>query len=109
MSGSVDVEVEVPVMSFADLKAALDKLTPEQLAKPVIWVGDDRGGLIQSLGFAEEDAICDEADTGEVFARSEFEEQCADDPERLAQGRVTCKKGSPLLYTDCVSIVDGKG
>ncbi len=89
-------------MTFAELKAALEKLTPEQLAKPVLWCGDDRGGHIDSFGFTEDDTILDEGDTGELFTRSDFERICREDnePERFAKGVVTLEKGAPMLFTD---------
>lgn len=34
-------------MTFQQLKNAIDKLTPEQLAEPVRWWGDERGGTIE--------------------------------------------------------------
>lgn len=89
-------------MTFAELKAALDKLTPEQLAHPALWAGDDRGGEITSFAFTEEDCIRDEGDSGELFLRGDFEKSCAEygDEERRAAGVITCPKGTPMLFTE---------
>lgn len=91
-------------MTFAELKAALEKLTPEQLARPAYWSGEERGGEIESLGLTEEDYIRDDGDSGEIFSRTDFEESCREygDADRAAKGVVCFEKGSPLLYTDGV-------
>lgn len=89
-------------MTFAELKAALEKLTPEQLALPARWSGEERGGEIDALELTDEDCLLDEGDTGELFLRSDLEDQCLafGGKERLAAAVVTCPKGTPLLFTD---------
>lgn len=44
-------------MTFAELKAELDKLTPEQLAAEVIWWGNERGGKICHVRVLEEEYV----------------------------------------------------
>lgn len=94
-------------MTYAELQAAIEKLTPEQRAMPVRWCGEERGGEIDSLQLTDEDVLRDEGDSGELFMRSELEEDCKADPldgtERLAAAVVTLEKGAPLLYTDGVA------
>lgn len=49
-------------MTFAELKAQLEDLTPEQLAAPVIWCGDEQGGVVRSLWIAQEDWVDNDGD-----------------------------------------------
>lgn len=44
-------------MTYGELKAALEGFTPEQLALPVRWSGDERGGPIQSVVVLDEDHV----------------------------------------------------
>lgn len=92
-------------MTYAELKSALDKLTPEQLEKPALWCGDDRGGEIESLGFTEEDTYRDDGDTGELFTSTDFHEACLVDggQDRFDFGKLTLPAGSPMLFTDGVA------
>lgn len=46
-------------MTFLELKQALDALTPEQLANPVLWWGDERGGKMASLFVLPENYVRD--------------------------------------------------
>ena len=46
-------------MTLEELRDALCKLTPEQLARDAVWVGDERGGKIKSVWIAEEDHLGD--------------------------------------------------
>lgn len=46
-----------PKITYADLKNELDKLNPEQLAMPVIWSGDERGGHVRSVHVEPEDIV----------------------------------------------------
>lgn len=87
-------------MTFAELKAALSTLTPEQLAESARWVGDDRGGVIDALEFADEDTIYDN-DSGELYQRSQYEAEYGDPAKgcKWPEHRVVGKKGTPLLFT----------
>ena len=58
-------------MTYAELKAVLDALTPDQLAQPVIWSGDERGGFVKYVWIAAEDWIGDSSDHETFMARSE--------------------------------------
>ena len=49
-------------MTYAELKAACDKLTPAQLAQPVVWSGDERGGHVRQVWTSEEDWIGEPGD-----------------------------------------------
>jgi hypothetical protein len=44
-------------MTYQELLAALSALTPAQLAQPVVWSGDERGGKVSRVWIAEEDWI----------------------------------------------------
>lgn len=43
--------------TYAELLEDLRQLTPEQLAHPVKWFGDERGGAIARLDITEEDHV----------------------------------------------------
>lgn len=75
-------------MTFAELKAKLDSLTPEQLAAEVIWCGDECGGPINELWIAEEDWVDND---GDCEPRSVVP---TDDGE---DHRVLIPKGTPQL------------
>lgn len=47
--------IPAPAMTFKDLKTALDRATPEQLSKPVLWWGEERGGVINFIFSLDED------------------------------------------------------
>ncbi len=51
--------------TFGDLLAALQKLTPEQLAYPAYWFGDEKGGRIEHLHVETEDHINPSGDMAE--------------------------------------------
>lgn len=90
-------------MTFAELRNELEKLTPEQLSYEAHWVGDGRGGVIESLAFADEDTIYDD-DSGELYSRSEYEAEHGDPAKGCVwpEHSVVGEKGTPLLYTDGV-------
>jgi hypothetical protein len=81
-------------VTFAELKAQLDALTPEQLAFDVTWSGDERGGPVSALWIADEDWLVD--DYGPI-RRSEFEK---DDLEAASTARVCVPLGMPQLMVD---------
>jgi hypothetical protein len=60
-----------PRLTFADLKAHLENLTPEQLAAPVVWVGDERGGHVKEVYVHSEDWVGDPSDGETWLPRSE--------------------------------------
>jgi len=85
-------------MTFADLKAVLDTFTPEQLAMPVRWCGEERGGEIQGVEVLDEEhVLVDDRDGMEPASAY------ADDPEAQAEITARWPAGTPLLCTDEVS------
>jgi hypothetical protein len=81
-------------ITFAELKAEIGRFTPEQLALPVMWWGDERGGDIDGVQVLDEDWL---GGDGEPPApRSAFGEDTRL-PEEL---KVVWKKGTPVLSTD---------
>ena len=58
-------------MTYAELKQQLDVLTPEQLAQPVVWAGDERGGHVKSVWIAEEEWLGDPGDHETWMPRTE--------------------------------------
>lgn len=81
-------------MTFADLKAALDTLTPEQLSRDVVWTGDERGGIVKRLWVAEEDWVENDGDC-EPLSVIVFDP--GEDPKSR---RVFIPKGTPQLVVD---------
>lgn len=79
-------------MTFADLKAELNKLTPDQLAVEVTWTGDERGGKVVELWIAAEDWVGTE--DGDCEPRSVV------DPEDAANAQVIIPAGTPQLLVD---------
>ena len=58
-------------ITYADLKAKLDEMTPEQLAQPIVWSGDERGGYVHEIWIAPEDWVGDPSDHETWLPRSE--------------------------------------
>lgn len=87
--------VPAPPMTYAQLAAKLATFTPEQLAMPVRWWGEERGGEVQKVDVLDEEYIClDDRDGMEpvsVFAGEDYEESEVE--ERWP-------KGTPLLAVD---------
>ena len=84
-------------MTYAELKAVLDTLTPEQLAQPVVWTGDERGGHVRYVWIAEEDWIGDSSDYESVLPRTEAMKV---DPESYGDAEVVIPKGTVHLTVD---------
>jgi hypothetical protein len=82
-------------MIYAELKAQLEALSPEQLAMEVVWSGDDRGGKVKSLWIAEEDWI--DGGDGDYEPRSVV---AANEPEIVEDADVMILKGTPHLMVD---------
>lgn len=85
-------------MTLAELKAQLDKLTPEQLAAPAVWCGDERGGVIKEVYVHAEDWIGDRGDPETYLPRTEALKQYdADDLENMT---VCVPMGTVYLMVD---------
>ena len=82
-------------MIYAELKAHLEALSPEQLAMEVVWSGDARGGKVKSLWIAEEDWIG--GGDGDCEPRSVV---AATEPEIVEEATVLIPKGTPHLMVD---------
>lgn len=81
-------------MTFADLKAALDKMSPEALAQPARWWGDERGGVVEKLDALDEDYV----NFGEGF---EPWSTYTDDPDVSRDEAIAeLPKGTPILGLD---------
>lgn len=87
---------KAPPLTLAELKEKLDALTPEQLAKPAIWAGDERGGHIRHVWVAPEDELGDGYE--DCLARSEIAKQGLE--EDYADSRVVVSKGDVWLMVD---------
>jgi hypothetical protein len=70
---SHEKRTEMPGITYADLKAALDAMTSEQLAQHVVWSGAERGGYVQSVFVHAEDWIGDSSDPETWVPRSDAE------------------------------------
>lgn len=82
-------------MTFGELKAALAAMTAEQLAMPVLWCGEERGGEIQRVDVLDEEHIVVDARDG-----MEPASVYADDTEALAEVTARWPAGTPMLCTD---------
>lgn len=83
------------LITWAQLKARIDTMTTEQLAEPVIWWGEEKGGFIASVSDLEEDYY--KTDEGMQPRSSMNDEEFAEyvtDPEDFME------KGFPILWID---------
>ena len=87
-----------PRITFADLKSALDNMTPEQLAQPVVWEGDERGGYVRHIWIAEEDWVGESSDVDTWVPRSEV--GTAVDTDDYKDAEVCIQKGTCHLMVD---------
>jgi len=82
-------------MTYAELKAQLEALSPAQLAMDVVWSGDERGGKIKSLWVADEDWIG--GGDGDCEPRSVV---AVNEPEIVDDADVIIPRGTPHLMVD---------
>lgn len=89
-------------MTFADLLAALQKLTPDQLKHPAIWMGEERGGVVKEFFVQTEDQVCPDDESWEP--RAAFLESNHEDydltREEAEKFEVVSAKGQPYLMVD---------
>lgn len=85
-------------ITYAELKQQLDTFTPAQLAQPVVWCGDERGGHIKEVYVHAEDWIGDPGDYETYLPRSEaLKQYAADDLESM---EVCVPAGTVYLMVD---------
>lgn len=84
-------------ITYAQLKATLDTLTPQQLEQPVVWSGDERGGTVHKVWIADEDWIGDMGDHESWLPRSEA---MAVDPESYRDAEIGIPMGTVQLLVD---------
>lgn len=85
-------------MTYAEVKAELDKMTPEQLAHRAIWCGEERGGYFVEAYVHAEDWIGDPGDYETYLPRSEaLKTYEADDLETMS---VCVPAGTVYLMVD---------
>lgn len=94
-------------ITFAELKLHLDAMTPEQLAYPVMWRGEERGGPVIRIKILEDDQINPSGDgmealSGYVDAVMEDEGISREEAERVARAEesIVAHKGQTLLLVD---------
>lgn len=81
-------------MTYAELHARLGIMSPEQLAEPVIWWGDEIGGYVSELQeLTEEHIVTDEG----CEPRSVFADTPADD---MPEVHGTLPAGRLVLVVD---------
>lgn len=90
--------VQNKAMTYAELKAACDKLSPTQLAQPVVWSGDERGGHVRQVWISEEDWIGEPSDSETWVPRSDV--GGAVDAEDYKEARVCIPAGTVHLMVD---------
>lgn len=87
-----------PRLTYGELLAELQKFTPAQLAAPVVWSGDERGGYVKQLWIAQEEWIGDSSDVETWLPRSEAQEAAYGDDYKDAE--VCIPQGTPHLMVD---------
>lgn len=85
-------------MTFGELKAELDKFTPAQLAAPVVWSGEERGGYVERLWVAAEDWVGEVGDHETFVPRSRVGIDVSSDDYKDAE--VCIPAGTPHLMVD---------
>lgn len=67
-------------MNYRNLKEAIDHMTEDQLDRPVLWWGEERGGVIGKITVLQEDYV----DFGEGFEPSSgYDAEQIEDAERI--------------------------
>lgn len=85
-------------LTYAELKAALDALTPEQLAQPVVWCGDERGGYVKEAFVHVEDWVGESSDRDSWVPRSDVGKAVS--AEEYADADVCIPAGTVYLMVD---------
>jgi len=81
-------------MTFAEIKAKRDTMTPEQLACEAIWWGDERGGFISDVYVLPEEHI----NTGYGMTPKSTYEDDLDAVKLEVEARLPT--GTPVFCTD---------
>lgn len=74
---------EKPTLS--DLLEALKGLSPEILARPIVWWGDDRGGMVKEVVILDEDWVQDEEG---LVSRSQMRTSIAENDSDLTEAEI---------------------
>ena len=81
--------------TWADLKAFTGTLMPWQLAQPITWWGDEKGGKVSSIDVLDVDFIND----GEGYSPStSFDAETL--AELIEENEGVLVKGTPIVYVD---------
>lgn len=89
------------VLTYADLKQKLNKLTPAQLAMKVQWTGDERGGDVYDLWIAPEDFYAMDEGAESLSSITEQAEGEGVSVEEFIDGyKLAFTKGQPQLVVD---------
>jgi hypothetical protein len=80
-------------LTWRELKEFINALPDEQLSNSVIWWGEERGGIINTVFVLEEDYVRTEEGCEPLSVQEPLEEG----DEEL---QVILKKGYPILSTD---------
>jgi hypothetical protein len=87
------MEGMMTIENLEQLKAALDKLTPDQLKQPVRWSGEERSGKIETMWVLTEDHVNPSGDGLEPVSMYE------DEPEAI-EAETRTPAGTVLLLVD---------
>jgi hypothetical protein len=85
-------------ITYAQLKAKLDAMTPEQLAQPIVWCGDERGGYVNEVYEHAEDWVGEPSDRDTWVPRGDVGEAVSADV--YADAEVCIPKGTVYLMVD---------
>lgn len=85
-------------MTYAELKAKLDAMTPEQLAMKVRWWGDERGGVVHEVDVLTEVWVNVETEGYAPVSSFGADDEIA---EGIRGGEwPTLEAGTPILVVD---------
>ena len=90
-------------MTYQQLLERLRTMTPEQLAHPVIWQGDDRGGYVGAVDVLDKDWVNPECEGWEPradFIKRMVEEEGEEERAAAEAEMIVGVKGQPYLMVD---------
>lgn len=91
---------EHSAMTFRELKAELDKLSEQQLDKPVLWFGEERGGKIARVEVMTE-AHGDPSGEGmEALSTYRDEHETEEEWAEFLDRETSLEAGDPTLVSD---------
>lgn len=97
-----DLPKPPPDLTYGDLLAKLQAMSPDQLRHKIIWMCEERGGIVKELMVTEEDQVCPDEETWEPRAKfiAETREDYDMTQEEAVALPIVSVKGQPYLMVD---------